>query len=216
MPSLMKLVFVRCCIFVCLVFGAMLPWQNIATAQKLRYQEGPRLNNPDPMVQAGFGLSVAVDNQRVLVGAPHAVSQKGATGKAYLFDAETGHLLHTYLPPTPISDGLFGLSVGLVGNMVVIGSPQGRGQKGFSNGAVYLFDTDTGVLVRTLFSPNPSAEIFGHAVAGQGKWLLVGDPGASVDTHFHVGAAYLFDAMTGQLVYDFLSPASAQGGERKS
>ena len=211
LPFVKNVLTVVFCIPTFLVSVAGIPCQSFAAAEKPRYQEGPRLNNPDPMVQAGFGLSIAVERKRVLVGAPHEVSREGETGKAYLFDAETGNLLHTYLPPSPIVDSLFGLSVGFADNLVVIGSPQGRGQKGFRNGAVYLFDSDTGALVRTLFSPSPSAEIFGHAVAVQGKWLLVGDPGASVDTHFHVGAAYLFDARSGRLVHEFLFSDSPQG-----
>ena len=194
-------------------FGLVMsnPWHYSVAGETLRYQEGPRLNNPEPMVQAGFGVSVAVDGNRILVGAPHAVSRKGETGKAYLFDADTGRMLHTFLPPAPAGNDLFGLSVGMAGDLVVIGSPQGLGQKGIRNGAVYLFQSDTGALLRTVHSPSPHAEIFGHAVAGHEEWLVIGDPGASIGRNFHVGAAYLFNSKTGRLIQELLSPESSQG-----
>ncbi len=186
-------------------------WDYPAAGDMLRFREGPRLNNPEPMVQAGFGMSIAVDGKRILVGAPHAGSRKGETGKAYVFDAHSGRLLQTFLPPSPVGEDLFGLSVGMVADLIVVGSPQGRSQEGTRNGVVHLFQSDTGALVRTLHNPSSTGEIFGHAVAGHGEWLIIGDPGASVGRQFHVGAAYLFNAKTGRLIQEYLSPDSQLG-----
>lgn len=177
-------------------------------------QSSPRikiLQNPHPVMHDRFSLSLAVDGNQVLVGAPHAVSQNGETGKAFLFDWTTEQLVHTFSPISPIGDDVFGLSVGFIHDLAVIGAPQGKGRFGINSGSVYLFDPETGKHIRTLQSPSQHAQIFGHAVAGQGDWLVIGDPGASTGSTFHVGAAYVFQASTGKLLQTLLSPDPKNG-----
>ena len=191
---------------------AIVLWDvGLGVGGDLPHQEGVLLQNPDPMVQAGFGWAIAVDDTRVLVGAPYARSEKGETGKAYLFQRSSGRLLHTFVPPVPAGDDLFGLSVGLAGDFVVIGAPQGRGQHEVRNGVVYLFESARGSLVHTVYSPNSHAEIFGHSLATRDTEFLVGDPGASSERQFQVGAAYLFEVKTGRLVRTFLPPETGEG-----
>ena len=101
---------------------------------------------------------------------------------------------------------MFGLSVGFVNSLAVVGAPQGKGRLGINSGAVSLFDPESGEHIRTFQSPSRHAEIFGHAVASHGDWLVIGDPGASTGSTFHVGAAYVFQASTGKLLHRFLSP----------
>jgi len=183
----------------------------LVMAEWQRPEEELRLKNPEPMVQAGFGVAMAFDDNIVLVGAPYAVSRTQETGKAYVFERQSGRLLHTLSPPKPVGDDRFGMSVGIAGDLLVIGAPQARGKNGYNNGAVYLFAARTGALVHTIYNPNPSGEIFGHAVAGDAQRVLVGDPGESSRSQFHVGGAYLFDAKTGRLVLAFHSPDSKEG-----
>jgi outer membrane protein assembly factor BamB len=169
------------------------------------------LQNPHPVVHDGFSLSLAVKGHHVLVGAPHAVSQEGETGRAFLFDWTTGKIVQKFSPTSPVGDDVFGLSVGFLNDLAVVGAPQGKGRFGINSGAVYLFDPESGEHIRTLHSPSQHAQIFGHAVAGQGDWLVIGDPGASTGATFHVGAAYVFQASTGKLLHTLLSPDPKKG-----
>jgi len=164
------------------------------------------LQNPHPVMHDGFSLSLAVRDNQVLVGAPHAVTSKGETGMAFLFDWTTGQVLQSFSPTSLAGDDVFGLSVGFVNGRAVVGAPQGKGRLGLNSGAVYLFDPESGEHIRTFQSPSRHAEIFGHAVASHGDWLVIGDPGASTGSTFHVGAAYVFQASTGKLLHTFLSP----------
>lgn len=167
--------------------------------------------NPQPAVFDGFGLSIAVRNEVILVGAPHDAYQGVESGRAFLFD-RNGRLLREFSAPRRSGDDLFGMAVGLSEARVVIGSPGGRGRDGRNTGAVYLFDLKTGEHVRTLWSPEPHAGFFGHSVAVKDHWLVVGDPGASSAERFHTGAAFLFDGRTGALLQT-LRPPDPPAGE---
>jgi len=169
------------------------------------------LQNPHPVMHDGFSLSLAVQANQVLVGAPHAVTPKGETGMAFLFDWTTGQVLQSFSPTSPAGDDVFGLSVGFVNNLAVVGAPQGKGRFGINSGAVYLFDPESGKHIRTIQSPSRHGEIFGHVVASHGDWLVIGDPGASTGSTFHVGAAYVFQASTGKLLHTLLSPDPKEG-----
>ena len=175
------------------------------------YEQGQSLHSFKPTLLDGFGFAVASEGASVLVGSPHAAGSRGQMGKAFLFQRETGKVLHSFLPPAPVGDDMFGLSVGLTDRFVIVGAPKGRGKLGRSSGMVAIFDRESGKLVREFISPNSNAAVFGHAVATQGRWVAIGDPGASSPTKFDVGEVYVFEMATGQLVQQFLAPEASHG-----
>jgi hypothetical protein len=71
-------------------------------------------------------------------------------------------------------------------------------------GEVYIFDTAAGGLVRTFTSPDAQVgDLFGFNVVAVGTdRILVGSPGANDEK----GAAYLFDADTGDLLATYENP----------
>ena len=78
---------------------------------------------------------------------------------------------------------------------------------GAGGGAAYLFDVNTGQLLRTFPNPTPEAgELFGSTVALDGNRALVGAAEANDAGPEASGAAYLFDINTGQLLNTFLKP----------
>ncbi|MEX1254117.1 MAG: hypothetical protein WEE64_07235 [Dehalococcoidia bacterium] len=91
----------------------------------------------------GFGASLAVAGDSVLVGAPfddtgvRPVADRDI-GAAYLFDAATGALLHTFQKPAPDDGDYFGWSVAAGEQGVVVGAPQDAAAAELS-GAAYLF-----------------------------------------------------------------------------
>lgn len=67
-----------------------------------------------------FGRSVAVAGGLVVVGAPRAISLQ--PGEAILFDGATGQELAVLTPSARVSQDLFGGSVGISGDTIVVGS----------------------------------------------------------------------------------------------
>ncbi|MBM4034087.1 MAG: PEP-CTERM sorting domain-containing protein [Planctomycetes bacterium] len=117
------------------------------------------------------------------------------------------YLEHTFLNPTPAGGGYFGCSVAGVGGNVLVGAPFNAAL----TGAAYLFDGQTGALIRTFTNPTPAAnDRFGWSVAGVGSNVLVGAPFDDTGAP-DAGAAYLFDGGTGALLRTFPNPTPAAG-----
>jgi len=158
------------------------------------------LNNPTPADDEDFGGSVAVSGSTVLVGAPHDDTGADWAGSAYIYDAVTGSLLRTLNNPTPANYDTFGSSVAVSGSTVVVGT-----QAENDAGSAYIFDAATGNLVWTL-NPTPSSYYFGSSVALSGTTVLVGAPREAVGPVGQAGAAYIFDAATGNLLRKLTNP----------
>ena len=168
--------------------------------------------NPNPNIYDGFGSSVAIDGNKLLIGA----SGRGGTvlpgssdGAAYLFDISTGDLLQTFLNPSPHPMGLnenFGLSVDLDGNYVLVGARGDRNNGQEASGAAYLFDTRTGELLHTVVNPTSDAvDFFADSVSIAGNEVLIGAP-LDNTVGINNGAAYLFDANTGNILQTLFEP----------
>lgn len=161
------------------------------------------LRNPTPGEGDGFGSSVAISGGRALIGADGDDASGYHSGAAYLFDANTGKLLHTLLNPTLKKGGFFGLSVAMFGDTVLITAPD-EYTGGKNSGAAYIFDANTGELLRTLLNPLPiNNKGFGSAAAISGDRALVG-----TYAQFGIGrgTAYLFDTTSGVLLHTFVKP----------
>lgn len=161
--------------------------------------------NPSGNDYEYFGYSLAMLGDNILAGAP---TKHEAIGSAYLMDVD-GNVLQTFQSPTGAQGEHFGYSVESFGDNVLVSAP--GNQKGWSvtPGAVYLFDSEDGSLLRTFLNPTPEpGDHFGTSVAMVGGNVLIG---AALDntTGANGGAAYLFDGSTGDLMHTFLSPAES-------
>ena len=94
--------------------------------------------DPTPAIGDHFGIAVAFSGDKVLIGAWFDDTGAEHSGAAYLFDAATGNLLHTFLNPTPDSGDLFGASVAISGDKVLI-SAWYSNTGAEDRGAAYLF-----------------------------------------------------------------------------
>ncbi len=157
---------------------------------------------PDAAQNDAFGWSVDVRESGVatqsvaLIGAPE---KDGATGAAYLIATINGRLNHT-LAPTQLDAGdRFGRAVAIGGSRCAVGAT-GDDELGENAGVAYLFDVSTGDLLHRLTaSDGDILDRFGDSVAIQGSTVLVGAPQAGEGISADVkGAAYVFDADTGQ------------------
>jgi hypothetical protein len=155
-----------------------------------------------------FGIGVGAVGSNALIGALGDDTGAHDAGAAFLFDATTGALLHTFQKPQVHADDWFGGAVGAVGTHVLVGAPVDHVGEVDSGGA-YLFDAAAGNLLQSFHKPQPaSGEWFGVSIAAAGDNVLVGaylDRSVAKDA----GAAYLFDGKTGALLRTFQKPAPA-------
>lgn len=173
---------------------------NSATGALLR-----TFNDPSPVRGDGFGGSLSISGDNVLISAARDATNGESSGQAYLFSASTGALLQTFNHPSPTAFDLFGASVSVSGDTVAIGS-NGDISSGTGEGVVHLFSASTGDLLHTLNDPTPTGrDRFGADVATSDGLVLVG---ASEDTTNGngVGQAHLFNAATGELLFTFDDP----------
>ena len=175
------------------------------------------LNNPNAYSTSAndwFGISVAISGNLAVVGAHNEGDAGGAySGKAYIFDVTTSSLLHTLHNPnaygTSTSD-IFGISVAISGNRVVVGALYEDDAGGTNSGKAYIFDATTGSLLHTLHNPSAydtgAGDQFGKAVAISGNYAIVGAYGEDDAGGTQSGKAYIFDVTTGSLLHTLHNP----------
>jgi len=155
-----------------------------------------------------FGNSVALQDDLLIVGATEAGTGTPFPGAAYVFERDLGGVgrwgLRTRLLPPEVEglDNLFGSSIAIDGDTLVIGMSRDSGDVGaYFGGSTLIFERDLGGpdawgLAAKLTSPEPvEIGFFGGSVAIQGDLIAVGETGADVRT----GAVHLFGRNEGGL-----------------
>jgi len=125
-------------------------------------------DDPTPTGGDSFGGSVSVSGDNVLIGAAFDDTTGVDVGQAHLFSAATGALLQTFDDPTPSGGDLFGNSVSVSGDNVLIGAVLDD-TSGVNVGRAFLFSAATGALLQTFDDPTPTGGLvreFGGGVGG--------------------------------------------------
>jgi len=155
-----------------------------------------KLLTPDGTSNDGYGLSIAVNNNVVAIGAPYAdIDTHNGSGAVYVFDATTHQLLYKLSHPAGQFGGdYFGSSVAISGNVAIIGAPGAL--------TAYLYDLVTGQLISQLNEPiDGISSLFAQSVALDGNIAVVGAPMDFDQIGREVGAAYIFDLSNGNSVF---------------
>ena len=164
---------------------------------------------------AGLPLAASASHAAVaptMSVAPNGPAALPTSAARPLLGVAYSHDPYTYASPTPTAAGLFGNSLAIQGSTLVVGALQENVSGKFGAGAVYLFRSTTGGLLRTLTSPNSQvAGEFGAAVAISGKYVVVGAPGENVTGEAAAGRAYVFST-SGTLLATLTSPSPAKSG----
>lgn len=149
----------------------------------------------------GFGVSVALDGDTVIVGADGEDGTGTNEGAAYVFSRNQGGAdnwgqVIKLVSGDPDDSDQFGYAVDIKGDIVLVGSP-GKDGAGSNRGAAYLFSRDQGGLdawgqVKKVVPGDPADDVlFGIALSIDGGLAVIGaawDDGGGTDR----GAAYLF------------------------
>ena len=162
-----------------------------------------------------FGNSVDIEQNTIVVGATTNATNGSGAGRAYLFDATTGGLLHILEPQIPQNNSLFGNSVSISGDNVLVGARREEGTSSTS-GVAYLFDRSTGLVVSRFFPADGDAgDQFGFAVSVEGNFAAISSP-ADGDNGSASGSVYIYDISTPTnpvQVQKLLAPDGSSGDE---
>jgi len=138
---------------------------------------------------------MSMSGNTVVIGHPHDSHDASWSGSAYVFvkDGSGWVQQQKLLPTTPKNDQVFGLSVSIDGDTIVVGCPgEGDATMPFA-GAAYVFvrDGSNWVLQQKLLSQSRLAGGFGGAVAISGNSIVVTASGDG-DDNFLPGTASVF------------------------
>ncbi|MEY2407458.1 MAG: hypothetical protein QOF48_128 [Verrucomicrobiota bacterium] len=158
------------------------------------------LSRPNPVGNEFFGISVSMSGPRIVVAAHRDNTGATNAGAAFVFDlssATPSIPILTLTNPTPAAQDVFGRSVSISGDRVVVGAPMDD-TRAADAGSAYLYDLAgalPAVPAATLDAPEPrlaGGDQFGISVSVSGTRLVVGaywnDTGAS-----NAGSAYVYD-----------------------
>jgi glucose/arabinose dehydrogenase len=172
----------------------------VFTANAGAWSEQQKLTASDGTAGDGFGVSVAIHGDTVVVGAyaddDGSDADEADRGSAYVF-TRSGEVWSEQQKLTP-ADGaggdLFGFAVAVNGDTALIGSPM-NDEVGSEAGAAYVFTRSgaTWTQQQKLFG-NDSAEddAFGVSVAIEADTTVIGALRHDVASNSNQGAAYIF------------------------
>ena len=172
------------------------------------------LDNPNASASDEFSRSVAISESYTIVGAPFEDDAGGTdSGKAYIYSALTGALLHTLDNPSDYDTSAgdrFGYSVAITESYAIVGAPQEDDAGGTDSGKAYIFDTSTGNLLHTLDNPSDydtsAGDNFGFSVSISESYAIIGAYSEDDEGGTDSGKAYIFDTSTGNLLHTLDNP----------
>jgi len=168
--------------------------------------ETMKLTADDGHTDQNFGSAVAIDGNTLLIGALGDNHAGDYAGAAYLIDMTTGEELFKLTAHDPFSRHYFGSAGDIEGDYAVVGAWADNDQ-GSMAGAVYVYDTSTGVELHKLTPPSTgNSQRFGSGdtIAIEGDLVLVGAPGKGK------GVVYAYNLPTGQYIGE-LKPDQISG-----
>lgn len=168
-------------------------------------------SNPVPGSWSNFGYSAESVGERVFLTA------RAGEGFVYGYDSAEENPILKIRNPQFFPDGHFGIELEAFDDSLFVGAPLNQSGSVAYSGMAYRFNAQSGALELSIGHPEPGDNgKFGWAMDVSEGRLLVGAPGLSVEGANHSGAAYLFDASTGELLRTLRNPVprdSASFGE---
>lgn len=179
-----------------------------------------RLNPIDPKAAQGFGFSVALSGETVVVGVLDDNSYTpGSEGSAYVFVRNNG--MWTQQQKLIANDGAFhnyfSTSVAISGETIAVGAFYDTVGENSYQGDVFVFTRRSAVWAqdqKLIANDGAANDSFGVAVAMSGNTLVVGAQGDDFGENKDQGSAYIFrvnrpSAITSVSAASFAGPALA-------
>ena len=111
--------------------------------------------NPSPSADDEFGITSAVSEQYVVVGAWLEDGAGTNRGAAYVYSTKSGDLLHTLDGGSLDDNDAFGMAVAVHGDYIAVSS-YGDDTGAADAGIVNVYNAHTGNLLYTVANPTPS------------------------------------------------------------
>jgi len=153
---------------------------------------------PTPVVDSGFGSSIATNGGLVVTGDPSFSALIGTTtfpkrGIVHVFNATTGAHIRSIEPPPADRNILFfqfGKAIALFGDTLAVSAPMSGVVAGPASQSVYFYRASTGAFLSKISGPSTG---FGTSIALHGDLLLTGSP----EEESARGAVYVHSVSTG-------------------
>ena len=151
-----------------------------------------------------FGSAVAISGDTAVVGARYDdLGGVNQAGSAYIFERNQGGTdnwgqVQKIVAADGATDDLFGWSVAISGNTIIVGASQFNGTSNVNKGAAYVFNRNQGGSnnwgqVQKLLAPDGVVnDRFGETLAISGDTVIVGAYRHQFGANFIQGAAYIF------------------------
>ncbi|MCH8211081.1 MAG: hypothetical protein IIB99_06875 [Planctomycetes bacterium] len=158
------------------------------------------LMSPEPDPKDGFGFSVAVSGDVIVVSAHHASAPDVQNGAAHVFRYDPDSAKWAYETTLIASDhdgtDHFGFSVSIDGDVILIGARDDENDGVSQSGSAYVFryDPDTSGWIEEIKLTDPNGEemdLFGVSVSIKGDAALIGAH-VNDDAGGATGAAFIF------------------------
>ena len=168
------------------------------------------LSNPSAVADDDFGSAIGISNGKIVVGTRmRDVSGVSNSGRAHIFDAESGRPLVTLVNPDNTAGDQFGHGADIDGNLAVVGAPVNTVGGVAQAGSAYVYNATTGALIATLDNPAPgNMDWTGYDVAISGTIAVAGTPRNGAGDH---GSVHIYDASTGAFLRGWNAPDQADG-----
>ena len=154
------------------------------------FKQFAKIQASDAQASDHFGYSVAVSNNRIVVGAYLEDTTATEAGSAYIFDIN-GNQIAKIQASDVEADDRFGRSVAASDTRIVIGAPE-EDTTASNAGSAYIFDIDGNQLAKIQASDPEASDNFGNSVAVSNNRIVVGAYQESAAGTW-AGSAYIFD-----------------------
>jgi hypothetical protein len=170
----------------------------VFTRSGASWSQQQKLAATDGAANDEFGVSVALDGETALVGAPLAnVGGNSNQGAAYVFrrSGTSWSQQQKLVAADGASSDFFGFSVALDGETALVGAVEANVGSDFNQGAAYVFrrsGASWSQEQKLVATDGAADDWFGYSVALDGQTALVGANRANVGGYASQGAAYVF------------------------
>ncbi|MCR9074409.1 MAG: FG-GAP repeat protein [bacterium] len=149
---------------------------------------------PDPGITdyMGYGGTIAINGNCVLIGAPRESLLAPDAGAVYVFDLNSGEMIRKITHPDPSVNDQFGRAIDVDGDLAIIGMTREAALVNINTGQMLHEFTET--------TPGVSGE-YGASVGIENNRIVIGDRfwDFNVGSHEGMGSAFVYNAETYEL-----------------